>query len=169
MEEGKIFMKLCSFWANSATVSGDSLYFGERTGYTMGQCSITAVTFPYSRAFTLYAASTKGSEITHSVFTVANVFSTSNACPLYHNTREIDVFVRNITINCAKSSSLIFVNGTATDPFGDQSHMKRIAETSLLGFIDLMFWCRLCSKDTYSLSGDRFNINVQNVLVVELN
>ena len=164
MEEGKISMKLCSFSANSATEFGDSLYFGERTGYMMDQCTVTAVAFPYGRSFTVYAASTKGSQITHSVFTVTNVFSIA-VSPLYHNTREIvdNVFVRNVTINCARSSLLTFVNGTATDPFGDQGHRKRIDETSLLGFIDLMFWCSLCSKDTYSLSGDKFNIDVQNV------
>ena len=83
---------------------------------------------------------------------------------IYHNTREIvdNVFVRNLTVNCARSSSLVFVNGTARDPFGDRGHVKRIAETSLLGFIDLMFLCSLCSKGTYSLSCDRFNIDVQN-------
>ena len=77
LEEGKISMKLCNFSANSATMSGDSLYFGERTGYIMDRCTVTAVTFPYSRSFTVYAASTKGSVITHSVFNVTNVFSTN--------------------------------------------------------------------------------------------
>ena len=163
MEEGKISMKFCSFSANSATVFGDSLYFGERTSYMMDQCTVTAVAFPYRRSFAVYAASTKGSQITHSVFTVTNVFSIA-VSPLYHNTREIvdNVFVRNVTVNCARSSSLSFVNATATDPFGDQGHMKKIAETSLLGFIDLMFWCSLCSQNTYALSGDKFNIDVQN-------
>ena len=163
LEEGMISMKRCSFSANSATVFGDSLYFGERTGYSMDECVVSTMAIPYRRAYNIYAASTHGSEITNSVFTVISVHSIPVSI-LYHNTRETvdNVFVRNMSLNCPASTFINFANGTAQDPFGTRGHDQRTRETSLIGFIDLMFWCSLCSKDTYSLSGDRFNIDVIN-------
>ena len=161
MQEGSISVNYCQFKFNRATELGDAIHLGENTAYFLDHCKITTRTMRYSRGFTLSASSTKGSKITNTVFTVTS----GTLGVLYHNTVSLmvdNIFVRNITIKCAPSSRMTFVNSTATDPFGDQGHKKRLAQLALLGFIDLMYWCGACPKGTYSLQGDTFNVDVKN-------
>ena len=162
MEEGRITLKFCNFKFDMASEYGDALSFGPNTAYSMDHCKVTTRGF-FKRSFVVSVSSTKGSNITNSVFSTISQINIPIGL-LYHNTREIvdNVFVRNITVKCAPSSVMSFVNSTATDPFGDQGHRKRITKTALLGFIDLMCWCSLCPKDEYSLQGDEFNVHVQN-------
>ncbi len=163
IQEGRITIETSHFAFDMATEHGDSLLFGRNVGYSLNRCTITARALPYKRSFTISATATKGSKITNSMFVVTKQ-SSIPLSPLYHNTKHStdNLFVRNISFSCPRSSTLYLVNDTEKDPFGDEDHKTKIAETGLLGFIDLMYWCSLCGKDTYSLQGEKLLVDVQN-------
>ncbi len=163
-EEGSLVIESCQFLNDmSATGLGDAFHLGANTAYSINDTFVKTKAVPFKRGFTLYASAERGSRLTNTRFEATS----QHGIPLgqlYHNTKSLqsNLLARNISITCGVSSWFYWVNQTNKDPFGPQEVSEKTRATNLLEFIDLMYFCSQCPKDTYSLQGERLTIDVRN-------